>query len=56
MSIIQEFNYLSISALITSKELVDITNTLTEAMVKKNDPEEKLKLKQVIETRQIKFP
>ena len=53
--LIQEYNYLPISALITSKQLVDITNTLTEAMVKKNDPEEKLKLKKVIETKQIKF-
>ena len=34
---------------------VEWTNTLTEAMVKKNDDEEKLKLKKVIETKQIKF-
>ena len=34
---------------------VEWTNTLTEAMVKKNDDEKKIKLKKIIETKQIKF-
>ena len=53
-NIIKDIEYFIITSKTNGKE-VEWTNTLTEAMVKKNDDEEKLKLKQVIETKQIKF-
>ena len=53
--LIQEFNYLSISASKANKHLVEITNTVNLAKTKKNDDKQRELLKTNIELRDIKF-
>jgi len=53
-NIIKDIEYFIITSKTNGKE-IEWTNTLTQAMVTKNDDEKKLKLKKIIETKQIKF-
>ena len=53
-NIIKDIEHFIITSKTNGKE-IEWTNTLTQAMVTKNDDEKKLKLKKIIETKQIKF-